>query len=75
MKIFIKNKKWETHFKNVKLVCDVNWKEDICKINFLYRGKKISITSNNLDKTFKYLENIFDNIDIAKIPVESRIMV
>lgn len=75
MKVLIKNKKWETYFKNVKLVCDVNWRENICKINFAYGGKKISITSNNLDNTFKYLEILFDNVDIAQIPPESRIVI
>ena len=43
MKILIRNKKWETSFEKVKLICEV------------------TIKTNNLDNTFKYLENIFNS--------------
>ena len=66
MKILIKNKKWETSFKTVKLICSVSSENKIFNISFNYNGKKISIKTYNLDYTFKCLENLFDNADIKK---------
>lgn len=62
MKILIRNKKWETSFKNVKLICDVHSENKIFYIDFEYNGKNISIKTYNLDYTFKYLEILFDKI-------------
>ena len=62
MKILIRNKKWETSFKNVKLICDVHSENKIFYIDFKYNGKKISIKTYNLDYTFRYLEIFFDII-------------
>lgn len=66
MKILIKNKKWETSFKTVKLICNVSSENKIFNINFNYNGKNINIKTYNLDYTFKYLEKFFDSINIQK---------
>ena len=41
MKILIKNKKWETSFKTVKLICNVSSENKIFNISFNYNGKNI----------------------------------
>lgn len=61
MKILIRNKKWETSFKKVKLICEVTGKNNRFNIKFSYNGSEVIIKTNNLDNTFKYLENIFNN--------------
>lgn len=66
MKILIKNKKWETSFKTVKLICNVSSENKIFNINFNYNGKNINIKTYNLDYTFKYLEKFFDSINIQE---------
>lgn len=61
MKILIRNKKWETSFEKVKLICEVTGKNNIFRIKFSYNGNEVTIKTNNLDNTFKYLENIFNS--------------
>lgn len=61
MKILIRNKKWETSFEKVKLICEVTGKNNIFSIKFSYSGNEVTIKTNNLDNTFKYLENIFNS--------------
>lgn len=61
MKILIRNKKWETSFKNIKLICEVTAENRVFSIKFLYNENEVTIRTNDLDKTFKYLENIFNN--------------
>ncbi len=75
MKILIKNKKWETSFKKVKLVCEVTGRNKIFNIRFSYKGNDVTIRTNNLDNTFKYLENIFNNSIIEEIPVENKMVI
>lgn len=64
MKILIKDKKWNIFIENVVLVCDIHEKNGIFYIVFPYKDKKISLKSNNIDRTLKYLENIFTNRDM-----------
>lgn len=66
MKILIRNRKWETSFRTVKLICDVHSEDKIFHINFNYNGKNIDIKTYNLDYTFKYLEKLFDGVEIKK---------
>ncbi|QNM14569.1 MULTISPECIES: hypothetical protein [Fusobacterium] len=73
MRVLIRNKKWETYFKNIKLVFEVTGHHEIFYIKFSYNGKQITIKSNNLDKTFRYLEAIFNSMEVDKIPLESRV--
>lgn len=73
MKILIRNKKWETSFKKMTLVFEVTGHHEKFDIKFSYRGKEVIIKSNNLDKTFKYLERSFDSIKDTEIPLEYRI--
>lgn len=47
--------------ENIVLVCDVHENNGIFTIEFPYGDKKISLKSNNIDYTLKYLENIFLN--------------
>ncbi|WP_291259309.1 hypothetical protein [Fusobacterium sp.] len=60
MKILIRNKKWETTFNRVTLICEVTNCDKIFSIKFTYNGNEITIKTNNLDNTFKYLERIFN---------------
>lgn len=60
MKILVKNKKWETSFQTVTLICDVKAKNGIFHIQFPYNGKYVQIKSNNLDLTFHHLEKVFN---------------
>ena len=66
MKILIKNKKWETSFKTVKLICNVSSENKIFNISFNYNGKNINIKTYNLDYTFKYLEKLFDSANMQE---------
>lgn len=75
MKILIKNKKWETSFKKVKLICEVTGKNKIFNIKFSYRGNEVTIRTNNLDKTFRYLENIFNSSLNEEITNENKMVV
>lgn len=73
MRVLIRNKKWETSFKKVKLIFEVTGHHEMFCIRFSFNGKQITIKSNNLDKTFAYLEKIFNSVEIEKIPTESRL--
>lgn len=70
MKILIRNKKWETSFNKITLVFEVTGHNKIFDIKFSYQGKEITIKSNNLDKTFRYLEKIFNSLEENKISIE-----
>lgn len=74
MKILIRNKKWETSFQKVTLVCEVINLNKIFKIKFSYNGNEITIKTNNLDKTFNYLEKIFNNNIMENISNESKMV-
>ena len=74
MKILIRNKKWETSFQKVTLVCEVINLNKIFKIKFSYNGNEITIKTNNLDKTFNYLEKIFNNNVMENISNESKMV-
>lgn len=63
MRILIKDKKWNLFVGNIVLVCDIHEKNGIFSIEFSYGDKKISLKSNNIDRTLNYLENIFLNAD------------
>ena len=43
---------------------DIHEKDGIFSIEFPYGDKKVSLKSNNIDRTLKYLENIFLNEEI-----------
>lgn len=43
MKILIRNKKWETSFEKVKLICEVTGKNNIFSIKFSYNGNEVTI--------------------------------
>lgn len=75
MKILIKNKKWETSFKKVKLICEVTGRNKIFSIKFSYNGNEVTIRTNNLDNTFKYLENIFNNSLKEDVSVETKMVI
>ena len=61
MRILVKNKKWETSFESVTLVCDVKKADKgLFHIQFPYNGKHIQITYCNLDLTFQHLEKLFN---------------
>ena len=75
MKILIRNKKWETSFKKVKLICEVTSRNKIFSIKFSYNGNEVTIRTNNLDNTFKYLENIFNNNLGEDVPVENKMVI
>ena len=64
MRILIKDKKWNMFIGNFVLVCDIHEKDGIFSIEFPYGDKKVSLKSNNIDRTLKYLENIFLNKEI-----------
>lgn len=64
MKILIKDKKWNMFIGNIVLVCDIHENKGIFSIEFPYRDKKISLKSNNIDRTLNYLEKIFMNEEI-----------
>lgn len=66
MKILIRNRKWETSFRTVKIICDVHSENKIFHINFNYNGKNINIKTYNLDYTFKCLEKLFDGAGTKK---------
>lgn len=59
MKILIKNKKWNMFIGNMVLICDVREKSGIFYIDFIYNHKKITLKSNNIDRTLRYLEELF----------------
>lgn len=59
MKILIKDKKWNMFIGNIVLVCDIHEDKGIFSIEFLYEDKKVSLKSNNIDRTLKYLETLF----------------
>ena len=75
MKILIKNKKWETSFKKGKLICEVTGRNKIFSIKFSYRGNDVTIRTNNLDNTFRYLENIFNNNITEELPIENKMVI
>lgn len=60
MKILVKNKKWETSFENITIVCDVIPENGIFHIQFPLNGKYVQIKSKDLDLTFKHLESVFN---------------
>lgn len=74
MKILIRNKKWETTFNRVTLICEVKNLNKIFNIKFSYNGNEITIKSNNLDNTFKYLEKIFNKNILDNIPNETKMV-
>ncbi len=61
MRILIRNKKWETTFNKITLICEVINHNKLFDIKFSYNGNEITIKTNNLDNTFRYLEKIFNN--------------
>ena len=63
MKILIKDKKWNMFIGNMVLVCDIHENNGIFSIEFLYGDKKVSLKSNNIDRTLKYLEKLFLNTE------------
>ena len=75
MKILIRNKKWETSFEKAKLICEVTGKNKIFNIKFSYKGNKVTIRTNNLDNTFKYLENIFNNNLLDEMNIENKMVI
>ncbi len=74
MKILIRNKKWETTFNRVTLICEVTNCNKIFSIKFAYKGNEITIKTNNLDNTFKYLERIFDEKILENISNETKMV-
>ncbi|WP_294705681.1 hypothetical protein [uncultured Fusobacterium sp.] len=74
MKILIRNKKWETSFNKITLICEVTNFNKIFNIKFSYNGNEITIKTNNLDKTFNYLERIFNSKIIENISNESKMV-
>ncbi len=64
MKILIKDKKWNMFIGNMVLVCDIHENNGIFSIEFLYGDKKVSLKSNNIDRTLKYLEKLFLDTEI-----------
>ena len=64
MKILIKDKKWNMFIGNMVLVCDIDENNGIFSIEFLYGDKKVSLKSNNIDRTLKYLEKLFLDTEI-----------
>ena len=63
MKILIKDKKWNMFIGNMVLVCDIHESNGIFSIEFLYGDKKVSLKSNNIDRTLNYLEKLFLNTE------------
>lgn len=61
MKIFIKKNRWFVDFDSIALVFDIDKNDNIYTLHFKYGDKKLNITSNNIDKTMKYLNNLFNN--------------
>ena len=59
MRILIKEKKWNIFIGNIVLVCDIHEQDGIFSIVFPYGDKKVSLKSNNIDRTLKYLEKLF----------------
>lgn len=59
MKILIKDRKWNMFIGNIVLVCEVHEKNGIFSIEFPYKNQKVSLKSDNIDKTLHYLETIF----------------
>lgn len=74
MKILIRNKKWETTFNKITLICEVTNCNKIFNIKFSFRGNEITIKSNNLDNTFKYLEKIFNSNYFENISNENKMV-
>ena len=64
MKILLKDKKWNMFIGNMVLVCDIHENNGIFSIEFLYGDKKVSLKSNNIDRTLKYLEKLFLDTEI-----------
>lgn len=75
MKILIKNKKWETSFERAKLICEVTGRNRVFNIKFSYRGNEVTIRTSNLDNTFKYLENIFNNNSLEEVTMENKMVI
>lgn len=75
MKILIKNKKWETSFERAKLICEVTGRNKIFNIKFSYKGNDVTIRTSNLDNTFRYLENIFNNSIVEDLPIENKMVI
>lgn len=61
MKILIKEKKWNIFMGNIILICEVKEKNGIFTIEFLHNETKFMLKSTNIDKTLKYLEELFLN--------------
>ncbi|MDP0489321.1 MAG: hypothetical protein Q7K48_09070 [Fusobacterium sp. JB021] len=59
MKILIKNRKWNIFFETKVLVCDITEKNGIFNISFQYKDNNITIKSENIDNTLKYLDEVF----------------
>ena len=74
MKILIRNKKWETSFDKITLICEVTDINKIFNIKFSYKGNDVTIKTNNLDNTFNYLERIFNSKIIENISNESKMV-
>lgn len=72
MRILVKNKKWETSFESITLICDVKARDGLFHIQFPYNGKYIQITSCNLDLTFQHLEKMFNTF--GKIPKQQQFL-
>ena len=60
MRMLIKDNKWITSFENITITFDVEYGDEISDISFFYEGKRVHIKSNDIDKTFRYLEKIFN---------------
>ena len=73
--ILIKNKKWETSFERAKLICEVTGRNKIFNIKFSYKGNDVTIRTSNLDNTFRYLENIFNNSIVEELPIENKMVI
>lgn len=59
MKMAFKSGKWIVTFGEVVLVCDIDQNDDRFVVSFNANGKKISLHTRNLDKTFRVLEGIY----------------
>lgn len=59
MKMVYKSGKWIVTFGETVLVCDIAQTDDKFIVSFITNGKKISLHTRNLDKTFRVLEGIY----------------
>ena len=42
---------------------------------FSYKGNDVTIRTSNLDNTFRYLENIFNNSIVEELPIENKMVI